>query len=155
MFGIHEGFLEYLERASKGERVIWQVNMRLLHCFSGHFCGDHNRLVFSHYTGMFELGFELDGDGHYNEDCPVAIVFWCAGAQLVKHAHLLKTYFLSDRSLPVKALLDDAIRYLKVTHVPKAKWQEAAHLANELLSREEIVVPWSEITKIVGHETLH
>ncbi len=152
MFTIHPGFLTYLERASRGDRVIWQENMRLLHCFSRTWCGDHSQLTFSRYTGMYELGYERDAHGEFDYEKPDAIVFYCAHAQLLKRHHVLGE-LRDDFSLPALILLEDAINILNENGDADPELELTHERARRFVTRENILIPWSELQRIFG--TLH
>lgn len=155
VFAIHPDFLSYLQRASCGDRVIWQQNMRLLHCFGTQFSGNHSRLIATEYVGqMFELVYEFDSLGSWHEDNPVGIVFWCADAQLCKH-HTILQKINADGSLPVLEIFKDAIRFIRERGILSLCDRRACFLGYRLLRREKMVIPGNELTAILNEVPRH
>jgi hypothetical protein len=154
MYGIHSGFTQYLEQCEKGEKVIWDTHLKLLSCFSDTFSGNHNRLIFGAWTGMFELAFEFDEYGDYNHQKPVGIVFWCAEAQLIKSHQLLKLS-VHNETIPAVALFKDSLFYLKEYGTLPEKYKATCALGYQFLRAHKIIIPKEILIQILSDVPRH
>ena len=149
-FGISPHFIDYLQRVRNGDRVIWHAGMRWLTCFSNRYSRDHSRTIGTRWNPMFELICEFDNHGYWNHQNPIGVRFQCADGQLFNSNILLGTKRLADGSLPAVDLYRDAVRYLKTKpDFPSEKWKDCA-IAGRFFKHEKILIPASEIEKMLG-----
>ena len=149
-FGISPHFIDYLQRVEKGDKVIWDAEMEWLTCFSDKYSHDHTRTIGARWNPMFEIICEFDNHGYWSHKNPIGIRFQCAQAQLIRSNALLETQRLEDGSLPAIALYRDALRYLKTKpDFSKEKRQDCA-IAGRFMLQERILIPSSEIEKILA-----
>lgn len=151
-----ESFLDYLERLFRGERIIYEPGMRILHCFSPRFCGNHYYLIVSEYNGFFEIGYEWDKNtGEFDRNDPIALSFWGIRGQLIRHTHLLGKV-LPDGSLPAIELVRDAARYFRERgELTEERERKKFAKAYRFLRRERLVIPKRELDAVLSDVTRH
>lgn len=145
---------EYLSRLRNGERAIWTPEIKFLNCFSNRFSGDHERVIYTTWNGMFELASEFDSEGSWIKEDPIGIQFLCADAQLHNSTTLL-TKRRPDGSLSCMDIVKDAISHLKKRGpMPQSRRNDCA-LAYKFLRENPITVPKAEIDKILATFKYH
>lgn len=149
-FTIHPAQLDYLERLSRGEKILWHASMEWLFCYSMNAPEDDMRIVWRFCYPDFDLGYAYDlKTGHFDtiKDTPVAIKFLSFHAQLRDSNALLASQDAAG-NIPVLAVLEDLESWceLREERVAKVVLEEKdvawwLRKARAFLEAEKMLVP--------------
>ena len=148
MLALSEEAIDFYSKVARGDKVIWQSNLRLLCCFGSNFKNDWSTIAGGRYYDMYEpLFWQKELHLPLLKREVIGIQFYCADAQLAQRP----CFQQSDlrKGLMVSVLLSDAISFLQDSNFEREHWVEMSNKLIRFTQEEKLCIPPKVVLEII------
>ena len=148
MFEISPDAVSFYTKVARGDKVIWQPNLRLLTCFGSDFTGDWDTVAGGRFYHMYEPYFwRSELNLPLLERRVVGMQFYSAHAQLMLRPKLQCTD--THGTIAIHAIMEDSIADLYEKNLMKKEWEEMATVLMRFCHSEQLYIPAEMVLEMI------